>query len=107
MKECNISRPTLTSSLRKLEEYGYIKIKSGSSDNNNRYYFPKDDTNITNYTKDDLIIISSLKRKENPANSNVSEKSKENLKNYKKTNDISNIKTKPKDEDYNNPFESD
>lgn len=91
MKECNISRPTLTSSLRKLEEYGYIKIKSGSSDNNNKYYFPKDDTNITNYTKDDLIAISSLKRKGNSTNNNVSEKSKENLKNYnKKINDYIN-----------------
>lgn len=94
MKECNISRPTLTSSLRKLEEYGYIKIKSGSSNNNNKYYFPKDDTNITNYTKNDLIAISSLKRKGNSTNNNVSEKSKENLKNYNK-----------KINDYINPFE--
>ena len=106
MKECNISRPTLMSSLKKLEEYGYIKIKSGSSINNNKYFFPKDDVNITNYTKEDLKYISSLKRKENLlSNSNVSKKSKKNLKNYKEINDISNFETKPKDKDYYNPFE--
>jgi len=96
MKECNISKPTLTSSLKKLEEYGYIKIKSGSSKNNNKYFFPKDDINTTNYTEEDLKYILSLERKENLSiNTNVSEKSKENLKNYKKVNNVSNIETNP------------
>lgn len=95
MKECNISKPTLINGLKKLEENGYIKIQYGGGNNSNKYFFPKADISITHYTQEELNYINSIERKKPTINTNVSEKSKENLKNYKKVNNISNIETNP------------
>lgn len=84
MTTCNISsKATIINYLKKLEDFGYIKIKSGGTGIGNIYFFPKADISITNYTQEELNYINSLKRREPTINTNVSEKSKQNLKNYK------------------------
>lgn len=92
---CISSKATLITYLNKLEEFGYIKIKSGGGNSSNKYFFPKADISITHYTQEELNYINSIERKKPTINTNVSEKSKENLKNYKKVNNVSNIETNP------------
>lgn len=71
MTECNIkSKVTFLSYLSKLEEYGYIKIKSGNRCSSNMYYFPLADVNITNYSQEDLEYINNVHRKKGIKKSN-------------------------------------
>lgn len=84
MSECNIgSKATLSAQLSKLVEFGYIKIKSGNRSGSSQYYFPLAHNSITNYTEEDYEDILTIVRKKGTHNSNISNNSLNNLKNYK------------------------
>lgn len=71
MTDCNISsKATFITYIKKLETFGYIKIKSGGRNTSNRYFFPKADLSITHYTKDEMAYINTLKRRK-PSNKTI------------------------------------
>ena len=81
MQECCISsKTTLLSYLSKLEQHGYIKIKSGNKNSSNTYYFPLASDKITNYTDGDYDYIYNIHRKKGNKNVTYNEKSSKNLK---------------------------